>query len=73
MGKAAKEASTASGIGGLPQFFRGAVDELKKVHAPTREETIRATIVVFAMVALFAVFLGLADLLVGKIMSSILT
>ena len=53
-------------------FLRQAVDELKKVHAPTREETIRATIGVLVMVFVFAIFLGFTDWVVGFVMSKVL-
>ncbi|MCB0360034.1 MAG: preprotein translocase subunit SecE, partial [Bdellovibrionales bacterium] len=45
----------------------------KKVHSPTRQETIQATIVCLVMLVLFAVFLGFADLIVGKILQQVLT
>ncbi len=54
-------------------FLREAWIELKKVHPPTRQETMQATIVVLMMVVLFATFLGLADYIVGNIMQAILT
>ena len=54
-------------------FFRESWAELKKVHHPTREETINLTVRVFGMVFLFAVFLGLTDFFVGWMMQSILT
>jgi preprotein translocase SecE subunit len=47
--------------------------ELKKVHAPSRQETVMLTIRVLMMVCLFGIFLGLTDLIVGKLMQSILT
>ncbi|HQH26639.1 MAG TPA: preprotein translocase subunit SecE [Oligoflexia bacterium] len=52
-------------------FFRESVDELKKVHAPTREETLRATIGVLVMVVIFAVFLGFTDWIVGLAMQKL--
>ena len=55
------------------QFTQESWEEIKKVHPPTREETIRATIVVIVMIAFFAIFLGLADLVVGRMMQSVLT
>jgi len=48
-------------------------DELKKIHTPTRQETIQGTIGVLLMVAFFGLFLGLSDLLVGKIMQAVFT
>jgi preprotein translocase SecE subunit len=47
-------------------------EELKKVHAPTKQETIQATLVVLVMLIMFATFLGITDFLVGQAMQSIL-
>lgn len=60
-------------IGRLFQFFRDARDELKKVHRPTREETIQVTWVVLLMLISFSVFLGLADLVFGSLMQWLLS
>ena len=54
-------------------FGKEAWAELKKVHSPTRQETLQVTVGVLFMVFLFGIFLGLADLVIGKIMQSILT
>ena len=54
-------------------FSKESWGELKKVHAPTRQETIQITLGVLLMVVLFGVFLGLTDLIVGKIMQASLT
>ena len=54
-------------------FFRECWDELKKVHPPTRQETVQATLVVLLMIVLFSVFLGATDLIVGELMQKILT
>lgn len=54
-------------------FLGESWEELRKVHTPTRQETVMITIRVLALILLFGVFLGLADLVVGRIMSSILT
>ena len=55
------------------EFCRESWAELKKVHSPSRQETINLTIRVFGMVCLFGVFLGLTDFFVGWVMRSILT
>ena len=60
-------------IGRSVDFVNEAIDELKKVHTPTRQETIQGTIGVLLMVFFFGLFLGLGDLLVGKIMQAVLT
>jgi preprotein translocase subunit SecE len=54
-------------------FFKDAWEELKKVHFPTRAETIQSTIGVLFLLVLFAVFLGLTDVVVGRIMREIMT
>ena len=43
------------------QFFREVWIELKKVHWPSWKETRATTIVVVAVVMVFALFLGLMD------------
>jgi preprotein translocase subunit SecE len=53
-------------------FFKQSWLELKKVHPPTREETWRASVSVIFMVALFGLFLGLTDLIVGGLIKSLL-
>jgi preprotein translocase SecE subunit len=47
-------------------FFKEAWLELKKVQPPTREETIRSSLGVFLMLAIFGVFLGITDQVVGS-------
>jgi preprotein translocase SecE subunit len=54
------------------EFTELSWEELKKVHAPTKQETTQATIVVLVMLAGFATFLGLADFLIGLAMQSVL-
>ena len=48
------------------RFGHEAVDELKKVHTPTWEETWRASLGVFFMLIVFGLFLGLTDYVVGS-------
>ena len=47
--------------------------ELTKVYTPTKPETIQGTIGVLVMTAFFGLFLGLSDLICGKLMQMILT
>ena len=71
---ATKSAETSAGtVSKSIGFFNDAWAELKKVHSPTRQETIQATTVVLMMVVLLAAFMGLVDYLVGNIMRSVLT
>lgn len=53
----------------LPQFLKDSWLELKKVHAPTRQETIQATIVTLIMLFFVSLFLGGVDFLLGIFMS----
>ena len=69
---AASEKS-AGVVGKSTLFAKESWAELKKVHSPTRQETIQATIVVLVMVVIFSMFLGLADFVVGLMMKNILT
>ena len=52
--------------GGLFQFFGEAVSELKKVTWPSRQETMRLTLLVLAISASIGVTLGLIDFLFTK-------
>ena len=53
-------------------FFPESYAELKKVHTPTRQETILMTLRVFGMIAVFSVFLGIVDFVVGWVMKNLL-
>lgn len=43
------------------QFLTEVVSELRKVHWPTRQETVAATVVVLVVVAIVSLWLGLVD------------
>ncbi|HGY12199.1 MAG TPA: preprotein translocase subunit SecE [Desulfobacterales bacterium] len=65
---------------GEPNFFQKAMDffrevkmELKKVTWPTRKQTTGTTIVVIIFVFVIAVFLGLFDLGLSKLVQVVLT
>lgn len=47
----------------ISRYFRGVVQELKKVSWPTRKELIKYTIIVLVTIAFFAVILGVFDYL----------
>jgi len=52
------------GKGGLlrkKSFLSESIEELKKVHSPTRQETIQATVVTLAILIFFAVVLAFLD------------
>ena len=46
-------------------FMQDARTETRKVVWPTRQETVRTTLLVFVVVTLVAVFLWLLDILLG--------
>lgn len=66
--EAAKEGSGITGLFGLIPFFQDSWLELRKVHHPTKQETIQATIVVMAMLVAVSLFLGAVDLLLAYLM-----
>jgi len=43
------------------EFFTEVVSELRKVHWPTRQETLAATVVVLVVVMIVSLWLGLVD------------
>lgn len=49
-----------------PQIASSVIDELKKVTWPSRQETIRLTIVVVAISLIIAFYIGIIDLLLAK-------
>ncbi len=54
------------------KFFKDAWLELKKVQTPSREETIKSTAGVFAMLIVFGLFLGVTDYVVGSLVRGLL-
>lgn len=54
------------------QFFREVRIELKKVTWPSRKETIASTSVILALVFLIAVFLGIIDIGLVKVLNLLL-
>jgi preprotein translocase subunit SecE len=54
------------------QFVREAVQELKKVTWPNRRETLGATAVVLFLVVVIAVFLGLVDLGLSRLVGYVI-
>ena len=58
--------------GGLLQFFGEVVSELKKVTWPTREETVRLTVLVIAVSVSIGIALGVIDILFTRLFDSLL-
>jgi preprotein translocase subunit SecE len=55
----------------ISEFFQDVKLELKKVVFPTRKEVIGSTWVVIISVLIASVFLGLVDISLGKIMTTV--
>jgi preprotein translocase subunit SecE len=53
-------------------FFRGVMLELKKVDWPTREKTIRLTVIVIGVSLLTGLFIGGLDIAFTKIVESLI-
>jgi len=54
-------------------YVTGAVDELKKVTTPTRQETIQATMVAIVIMLFVAVCLLVLDLIFSTLMKAVLS
>lgn len=49
-------------------FITGIIDELKKVTWPTKNETLRLTIIVVLISLIIGVYIGIIDVLFAKIL-----
>lgn len=56
----------------IKNFFREVKIELKKVVFPSREEVIGSTKIVVILVLIVAVFLGLIDMLLSKLIGMVI-
>ena len=48
------------------QFGSGIIEELKKVTWPTKEETLRLTVIVIGISLIIGVYIGIIDVLLTK-------
>jgi len=48
------------------QFANGIIEELKKVTWPTKEQTIRLTVIVIGISLIIGVYIGIIDVLLTK-------
>jgi preprotein translocase subunit SecE len=55
----------------IAEFFQDVKLELKKVVFPSRKEVIGSTWVVIVSVVIAAVFLGIVDMALGKLMTTV--
>jgi preprotein translocase subunit SecE len=53
----------------IAQYFRETMGELRKVTWPTREETIRLSIMVVIVLILSSIFLGTIDILLSQVVT----
>jgi len=56
----------------IQEFFKEVSVELKKVSWPTRQQTMNATIVVIAVSFIVAFFLGIVDIVLARVVGSIM-
>jgi preprotein translocase subunit SecE len=54
------------------QFLTQARAELKKVTWPTRKQTLASTAVVMVIVVIIAIYLGVVDFILAKVVKTIL-
>ena len=54
------------------QFLRDVRSEVRKVTFPSRQETLASTVVVLAAVSIISVYLGIVDLVLARVLHSIL-
>jgi preprotein translocase subunit SecE len=62
---------TSSKPNPLAQYFRETMGELRKVTWPTRDETIRLSIMVLIVLILSSIFLGTIDILLSQLVTRI--
>ncbi|MDR2488323.1 MAG: preprotein translocase subunit SecE [Desulfovibrio sp.] len=65
--------SAASGLRALGQYFEDAKGELGKVSWPTPKEIKATSVAVLALVVIMSFFFGIVDVLLAKIMETILS
>ncbi len=56
----------------IKEFFQEVSVELKKVSWPTRQQTVNATVVVIALSFIVAFFLGIVDIVLARVVGSIM-
>jgi len=63
----------AGRIGQAKEFFEQAKVELKKVTWPTREETVKTGIAVLVFSVVMAIYLGVVDMVLSRLVALILS
>ncbi|MFC1647227.1 preprotein translocase subunit SecE [Patescibacteria group bacterium] len=54
---------------GITKFIREVINELKKVNWPTREDTVKLTVVVVVLSLIVGAFIGMLDLIFLRVTS----
>jgi len=54
-----------------PTFFDGLISELKKVTWPSRQNTIRLTIIVLLISLIIGLYVGIIDILLTKVLETL--
>ena len=72
-GSGAAQAATQPAPRGASEFLRESLAELKKVHTPTRAETIQATLVTLFIMVFVAVVLFVLDVLFKGLMHALVS
>lgn len=65
-------ADTGAAVGRKQGYISAAIDELKKVHTPTRQETTRLTGVVLLIIVFISMCLFIMDLTFNWLMSKMI-
>ncbi|MDD5103654.1 MAG: preprotein translocase subunit SecE [Candidatus Peribacteraceae bacterium] len=55
------------------EYLRGAVEELHHVRWPTRQQAVRLSLIVIAFVFCTAIFFGVVDFVLARIVSLLLS
>lgn len=70
--KESKTSAVSSAIQGSKQFFVDVNSELRKVSWPSRQETINSTVVVIGLIFILAIFLGIVDGVLAKVIGLVI-
>lgn len=72
MSERVADSSSGAVVGSKQGYFSAAIDELKKVHTPTRQETTRLTGVVLLIIVFISLCLFIMDLTFNWLMSKMI-
>lgn len=69
----ARTGSLMAGIDSAKEFFEQSKVELKKVTWPTRQETVRTSVAVLVFSLVMALYLGVVDMILSRVVALILS